>query len=572
MKNRTRKIQITLLFTLVLILTGSVTGQTLMERLPGDTLLCVRVNGFDQTLGKVDQFLMGASPIPLSVASMARMQLGNMLGNSQLQGLDTQGVLTLVAVAGEQGPNLGLLVPMTDFQAFTDGSPKIKAQGDGYVMAGPQGQSFQLTELGDYALFLPGGNPAQLGALKKQLMGGGSSLASKLDSKLKQAAAEQPIWVYIDTAMVGKMLAPFVQMAVSQAQAMMSMMGAKPGQSADASAVAGTVGTQLCNRLAQESRYATLSLAPSRESLALEVDFQAKPGSTMAKTLTRTGAKRDSTLLGFLQEGAVLNISGNMMRKLMNLGLNALSKTPASQQENLAEIKTLVTKVADQFGGSGALSLKLTPAKAPYVSLQYVSQVKDGTRLREQVGQLTELLQAKLPETAARFKLERNQQSHRGTKVDAVKVALPEGQGPVRSVDYYMAFVDKLMVLSLGSDGEAGIQSLIDKTKDAGRRRKPKDVTQLLDAAPGTAQADMIATLNVARLIQQTPRSPADMGSGVVTPSKSGLVAQLGINNGRADFGLTLPKTHLQEITQVLQMMMMQRMMQQQQQQQPANR
>ena len=570
---------IMVLWLLVLGL-GPVQGGTLMERLPADTLVCVRINGFDQTLSQLDLFLMGATPIPLSLSSMGKMQLGSMLGNTQLQGLNTQGTVAIVAVAGQRGPMMGILVPVTDFQAFTDASTSIQAgeQDEGFVMRGPGGKSFSVAEMEEFALLVPGKDHAQVSALKQQLDAGDNSLAAHLDGIQKKAADAQPIWIYINTAMVGKLAAPMVQMAVSQAQAMVGMMGALGGEqvgatpgsgspsAVDIASTAGALGTQICQRLAQETKYAVLSLAPTKDSLTLDVQFQSVPGSAMSQSLTRTGAKRDSTLLGYLQEEAVFSISGNLMGKLMTLGCEGMSKTPMAKPEEAAKIKALVEKMGQQFRGSDALSVKLTPSQVPFVSLQYAAQVADASQLRDLVGQLTALIQANVPEEGPRVKLEREVQTHREIKVDGVQWSHPKAKGPVQAIDYRMAFVDQLFVLSLGSDVEGGIAGLIDKALNAESRATPPDVKKLLNTTFATQQADIVAAMNLARLIQQVPKPGTPPNAAMVTPSQSGMVAHLNLDNGRADFGLVLPKLHLQEVTQVLQMMMMQRMMQQQQQ------
>jgi hypothetical protein len=547
----------------------TVYGQDIMERLPAETAVCVRINGLDQSLNKLDQFLMGATPIPLSLGMMAKTQLGGMLGNFQLQGVNTQGTLAIVALMGAQGPSVGILVPVSDFQAFTGGSSNITAlEEDGiFQMAAPKGQKLLVMDAGGgYALMTPARQSDQLKALKQQLGGQGTTLGAGLDAAQKMSADTQPLWFFINTAMLGQMAAPMVKGAMQQGQAMLGAMGQGAGTDPAAMAAAGDAAEQFCNRLARETKYATLTLAPDAQALGLNVQLQSVPGSDLAKSLTRSTARRDTGMLGYLQDDAVFNLSGNLMSRMPTSSFDSLGQVfPAADQEKIARLKTLFTEMRQQFKGTGALSVKMTPQKPPFVSAQYVTQVADAARLSTQIGTLVELLQGILPADGPKLSMNRDVQTHKNVKVDALQWTLPENQGPVESIDYRVACVGNFMAMSVGSDVETGIQALIDKTQ-AAPAQAPQEVQSMLAGASQAQQADVVATLNLQRLVQQIPQQGGQAAAMPTMPSQSGMVAQLTLDKGIADFGLTLPKAHLQEITQALQMMMMQRMMQQQQQ------
>jgi hypothetical protein len=295
------------------------------------------------------------------------------------------------------------------------------------------------------------------------------------------------------------------------------------------------------------------------------VQLQSVPDTALAQSLTRSGTQRDVGLLSYLQEGAVFNLSGTLMNKIMTQGIDAMMKAcPAQAGEDMEKMKALVTAIGQQFKGSDALSVKLTPTQAPYVSMQYVAQVVDGDKLREQVAQLAGLMEAQLPADAPKFNFKSGGTTQGGVRVDTAQWSVPDNKGPVKNVDTRMAYLDKLFVLSAGSDTESGLGGLLTKVKKTGPA--PQEVTKVLADAGTSQQAELVAVLNVSRLIQQMPqKDPSAGGAPPTMPSQSAMVAQLNLDQGRADFGLTLPKTHLQEITQALQMMMMQKMMQKKQ-------
>src|SRR5210317_1305532 len=85
---------------------------TLLKMLPGDCMFCVRVNNFNGSLGKLDAYMAGASPIPVSLAMLANLQLGSMIGDPMLTGIDQGGDFALFAIppqANDAEPVVGLL-------------------------------------------------------------------------------------------------------------------------------------------------------------------------------------------------------------------------------------------------------------------------------------------------------------------------------------------------------------------------------------------------------------------------------------------------------------------------------
>jgi hypothetical protein len=102
----------------------------LLELVPAKSLFCVFVNNFDYTLGMVDQFLAGLSPVPAGATMGARMQLAGFLGDPAFSGVNTTGNFAVFGVVSgdefESGAMenmfMGLLVPVPDFAAFVSGN------------------------------------------------------------------------------------------------------------------------------------------------------------------------------------------------------------------------------------------------------------------------------------------------------------------------------------------------------------------------------------------------------------------------------------------------------------------
>ncbi|MHC4482892.1 MAG: hypothetical protein ACYSW4_05030, partial [Planctomycetota bacterium] len=81
-------------------------GDQLLQMIPAQSMFCVRVNNFDYTLSQIDQFLAGVSPMPMGISMLVRMQLANILGSPELNGVNMSGSFAIF------GPILG--TDMTD--------------------------------------------------------------------------------------------------------------------------------------------------------------------------------------------------------------------------------------------------------------------------------------------------------------------------------------------------------------------------------------------------------------------------------------------------------------------------
>ncbi len=108
-------------------------GDELLQILPAESLFCVRLNNFDDTFGRVDQFLTGVSPMPMGVSMLVRMQFAKMLGSPELNGVNMGGSFALFGVTPAGKPPgskpsdmfIGALVPITDYKQFIDGNPNL---------------------------------------------------------------------------------------------------------------------------------------------------------------------------------------------------------------------------------------------------------------------------------------------------------------------------------------------------------------------------------------------------------------------------------------------------------------
>ena len=61
-------------------ITAKSPSDELLRVVPAESLFCARVNNFDYTLSRIDQFLAGVSPVPMATSMLVRMQLAQLFG------------------------------------------------------------------------------------------------------------------------------------------------------------------------------------------------------------------------------------------------------------------------------------------------------------------------------------------------------------------------------------------------------------------------------------------------------------------------------------------------------------
>ena len=73
---------------------------------PADALVCIRINDFNRTLVSLDKYLTGVSP--MSVNMLATQQIGSLIGNPMLTGIDFSGdvIVFVKFTPGMGGPSI----------------------------------------------------------------------------------------------------------------------------------------------------------------------------------------------------------------------------------------------------------------------------------------------------------------------------------------------------------------------------------------------------------------------------------------------------------------------------------
>ncbi len=522
--------------------------------LPADCLFCVRINKLDSSLGAVDQYIAGVSPIPLSVAMLAKMQLGNLLGDPMLAGVNTGGDLAIFAMPLPAEPGafmpqvgLGMLVPVSG-QEFYQQRPDSQLPG------------------GRHALVALVPSMAEAVDAVKQRMAS-SALAGALSPDVLGESQTAPAWAHVNIAAAVEVFGP---MLFAQVDQMTAMMQQRPGTEANAKVAMAQMEFAQAFLMQLDSLSAVIDPRPN--ALHAAVTLHARPNTDLAAMLVADPAmKPGHSLGGFLNESAAVNVLAKVNRPLFEklsmsvIGLLTDSLADTMPAGTLGRMTELVASSLQVMGDEQALSL------APPADFRQIIKVQDadGAKALMQAGLAAANEMYKGMGLEAGVSLEAGdmyRQSQIYTfKLDMAVPALPaEADLQQREMfeelmgsasEYRVAFVSGFMVMAGGPDADGGIRRLIDAA-GSGSAAVSGDIRTALMMLPGVEKADFVASINVPRLLSgfggivksaagAEGAAIADMLDGVNVVTKSCMGVAGRVENGRGRLDIVIPKEHL---------------------------
>ncbi len=271
---------------------------SVLDIVPANAMLCVRINNFDYATGQLDAYLAGISPLPMGLSMMARMQLAGILGDPALATVDTNGqfaafmVMAKINDAPAPSPQVVVMVPVTDYDKFVTANPNVAAtdtQGISKIVAAglPSGELICMAAPGRrYAMVTSPDSGTSLPAVNALLSAG--ALSSRLSAEQLKDASEAPFWAYIDSAQAATVFGPMAQgmaqMAAAQAQQQQAGHGTPPATDPMQAAMAQS---EEIIKLAKQTKSVTIAIRPDAKVLAVEVDIQAIQDSELAAKLSK---------------------------------------------------------------------------------------------------------------------------------------------------------------------------------------------------------------------------------------------------------------------------------------------
>lgn len=576
----------------------------LLDMLPSDALFCVRINDLSGSLAKMDQYLVGVSPI--GMAMMANMQLAGIAGDPMLTGIEMNGTF---AVVGLSDFSHGILVPMTDYAEFVKTNPNCAAAEDGTtLLESPNSQMGAMAMIpaagGKYAIVVPVAQKAALQTLKAALTNPSSTLTSRLNAAQVQEAAAAPAWGYINLDALYTQFSPLVMMQMQQAEQEMSTAMESTGMG-EFGAFYVKIYMELFQRFAGQADSATLAIMPDPASLSIDVSLRAKDGSELAQMMVADpAAQKGFAFTGYLDNSNAVNglmkWNPDSMQKMYDMifDVMAAAKPDASMNASVVKMKELTHKMMPAMGDEIAVSFSYAKGQPPF-KLREIVAVKDKAVMEELMNESIALADdfyaaMGLPMS---FSFQPNVATYKNATIDKIMLTFPKSEDPNDmmgqmmsqiygdSLTYTAALADNAMFVTMGGDSEAEVKKLIDMNPSA---PAAGEVKAALDMFKGTPYNECVVSINVIKLMtglgemmqsmgpmmaemegQETP-PPFEMLSDLNVPSQSSLAIGGYSADGQSTMRMVLPKQHLMEIMNAV-MQIQQKVMQQMQQAQPEN-
>lgn len=574
-----------------------------LDMLPAKTLFCIQINNLNNTLNQLDQFLAGASPMPMGVSMLARAQLMGILGGPQLNGVNMDGNIVIFGtVMGDQmtqansAPNIfvGILAPVTDYKQFIDGNPNCGQPDEkGVSKITKDGAPIMLAvKSNNYALLSWANDYDKLITMTKEMSAENSSgLAGTLDDSQKKQAVTEPIWIYSNIQQVSTTFGPMVLGKIEEIKTMMQAMPANQ-QGVQPAGIQNIMSmyASIIDTLLKETKSLTVAINPKPNVLNITKTINAVPGTVMAKMFVEdASSQQENKLLPYLEDGAIMNYGCNMSTSLIkqfqtkSIDLLAAMGGDTMDAEKIKEMKTLASNVLDCLAGPVAYSVSANTSSKPPFLVKYVVAVKDEKKFDPLIEKAIEMMTKsgildfyKSLGMDTSFTVKRGIDNYKGVSIDSAMLTMKSTQQGTpqaqmisnmygEGFNYRWGITNGLFVCAVGGDVDSEIHKLIDQVQADGTKQIGSETNAALALLPGADKADFLVTFNFLRVFKMvTSMMPIPIPQ-INAPTKSNIAVAGNSGDGKLVVDIAIPKEHLTEIMGAFMMMQQQQMQQMQQ-------
>ena len=560
----------------------------LMWAIPARSLFCVRINKFDSTLDAANEFLKDVAPESFDAKAALLSKLGDVLGDDRLRGVNKKGNIAIFGlnVEGEsasRGPMgnlfIGALLPVTKYDNFISRNPNCGEPDDeGISTITVDGQSKGLSmNFRRFALLCPPSARENLIKVKKLLTQRKQSLGRSLDADERKQAASSPVWVYLNVKQGSKMIQPMLFGGLEMMKAQLEK--AKESGQGPPIDPAGIISfySGIFKTVLDGTENVTVALAPSAEACIVTLGLKPVPDSLMAAMVGKPLDGDLDNMLGYLQDGAMLNVATKVDRESLKTTYSGLFELMGKMvpggipEADLEQLKGLMTKGIDAMGDSLAITFGVNSEVSPPFMGKYVIEVKDEKAFKEVLEKELQLMEegvfAELYKgfgMEMEVEIDRDAGTYKGIQIGAAKVAFKAGGDDAMQaqmfekifgdgLDYRWAFVNDNCVYTIGSDADKTVRGLIDQVRAGGPKKIGAEMKAALDVIPDSDQADVIGTINYVRAINMAfgfmplPDGVDTTQLKVATKSNIAFAGRT-TAEGKLALQIVLPKKHLQEI------------------------
>ncbi|MBC8471704.1 MAG: hypothetical protein H8D56_19760 [Planctomycetes bacterium] len=558
----------------------------LLRVVPGRSLFCVRINRFENTIGAVNDFLKDVAPPSFDAETEVLSKLGEFLGDEHLRGVNTKGNFAIfgVVVQGEQGGGhpmanmfIGALVPVRNYDKFISRNPNCsEPDAEGISTIALDGQTMALaTNFRRFAIVCAPNAHQKLGRVKEMMGQRQNSLFRVLDDGEKEMAATSPVWFYANVKQSSKLVQPLLFGGLEQMKAQLEKAKESgEGPPIDAAGIINFYGG-IFKMLLEGTEHIMVGLSPTSEMCNVNVSVKPMPGSEFETMVGKPAGGDFGNLLGYLDDGAMMNIASKIDSKSLNASYMKLFELMGKMmgegvpEKELKKMKKLTTKMINAMGDSLAMSFGFGEESSLF-EIKYIIEVENKKAFEKVLEKELRMMQEgtfnKLYKGFGMemdFKVERDIDTYQGVDIDAAKLTFKMGDEDAPQtrmlkqifgdgLDYRLALVDNYCIYSIGADADKGIRELIDQVKSGGPKEIGSEMKAALDVIPNSKQAEAVGTYNYVRILNLLPKMILEPDGASLpnlkVPTKSNVAFASGFDDGKITMQIAMPKMHLLEI------------------------
>ena len=558
----------------------------LLRIVPGKSLFCVRINKFENTVEAVNEFLKDVAPPSFDAEKEVFSKLGKLLGNEDLRGVNTKGHFAIFGVVvqsesagGHPMANMfiGALLPVRNYDKFISRNPNCGEPDDeGISTITHDGRTLALvTNFRRFAIVCAPDAHEKLSRVKEMMGQRQNSLFGVLDDGEKEMAATSPVWLYANVKQGSKLIQPLLFGGLKQMKAQLEKAKESgEGPPIDTAGIISFYGG-IFKMLIEGTEHIMVGLSPTSEMCNMTVSVKPVPGSEFETILGKPAEGDFTNLLGYLDDGAMMNIASKIDRESMNASYMKLFElvgemmSEGMPEKELKKMKKLTTKMINAMGDSLAMSFGFGEESSLF-EIKYVIEVGKKKAFKKVIEKELQMMQDgtfnKLYKGFGMemdFKVERDIDTYRGVRIDAAKLTFKMGdeEGPQNrmlkqifgdGLDYRWALVDSYCIYSIGGNADKGIRELIDQVKSGGPKEIGSEMKAALDIIPKSKQAEAVGTYNYVRILNMLPKmilvSDGASLPELKVPTKSNVAFAAGFDEGKITMQIAMPKMHILEI------------------------
>jgi hypothetical protein len=573
-------------------------SKDVMDSLPSDCMVCVRVNNLQVALGQMDQYLVGVSPMPMNLSMMATKQLADIFGDPLLAGINMQGdfvtaILDMETPQKEKELFWFFLIPSSGIPGFLKSNKNLSPAGtDGvYTLKAPNSSVggiaiIPLTEP-NYLLISREQNKTELLAVQKAIKEKKTSLKNKLSPDAGKAAAENPVWAYVNIDKLYQLYGSKLTNGFNEMQKAIAAQTAQKNEPVPTEEMMSKF-FDMFKYFAEQAEGMTLSLNPTPQQMRIETTLSAKTGSELAGMLKPDAAAgKDWRYAGALDNAAAVKLlmrfNKPLWEKLNSRMIDILCKgATEADKVSTEKMKSLMSKMMAAMGDEAAASFSYRAGMPPF-EIKEIIAVNDAKTLLELQKESTELV-GTLYQTMGMpmtFTYAPSVEKYNGIDIglyqfkstgkdpnDKTMKAMEMMYGK-QGLQYPMAVTADKFLIAMGPDAMTQIKAMIDAKQPGPAAGDIKTAFALI---PDNTRAEMVASINLLRLIKgvsemgqqmtaQQGMNMPDFWKGVdIGTTTSCMATAVFIENGSVRCRTILPKEHLAETAKVLMQVQQQQM------------